>query len=292
MTIGVIGEALVDIFTDVDGAVVERPGGSPFNIAVGAARLGIPTHLLTAVGDDARGKLLRRLLAAEGVDVTQALSLAPTPIATASVDAAGHATYAFELIWDPHFGTDLPVLDALHFGSLGSVIAPGAAEVAAVVDRYRDKALITYDPNWRMGTAIGTPVAFVESNAARSDIVKLSDDDAAAIYPGMTLSEVAKRLLTLGPVLVVITKGAAGAAAWTNKVERHCSAAPAEVIDTVGAGDAFMATLLSELGEMGREKIAALSKREVELVLDFASFVAARTCERVGADPPRLAELF
>lgn len=292
MAIGVIGESLVDVFTDVEGAVVERPGGSPFNVAVGTARLGIPTHLLTAVGDDARGKLLRRLLAAEGVDVTQALSLAPTAIATASIDPAGRATYAFELMWDPHFGTDLPQLDLLHFGSLGSVIAPGAAEVASVVDRYRGEALITYDPNWRMGAALGSPVGFVESNAARADVVKLSDDDAAAIYPGVSLDDVARRMLALGAALVVITKGTEGASAWTNHAERHCAAAPAEVVDTVGAGDAFMATLLSELAEMDREKVAALTKRELELVLDFASFVAARTCERIGADPPRLAELF
>jgi fructokinase len=161
-----------------------------------------------------------------------------------------------------------------------------------VVDRYRGKALISYDQNWRLGVVLGDPMAYVEANASRADVVKLSADDAAAVYPGVALDDVAQRLLGLGAVLVVMTKGAEGASAWTESAVKHCAAAPAEVVDTVGAGDAFMATLISELAGMTRERVAALSERELELVLDFSSFVAGKTCERVGADPPRLAELF
>lgn len=292
MTIGVIGESLVDVVTDATGVVTERPGGSPFNVAIGLARLDIRTRLFTAVGDDPYGELLRYVLDAENVAVTRGTSITPTPVAAATIDAEGLATYSFDLTWHPQFDDSWPDLEALHFGSLGSLVEPGASEVAAIVDRYRGKALITYDPNWRTGATETEPRGLVEANAARADVVKLSADDAAAIYPGIDLESVAHFLLDLGPALVVITKGAEGASAWTPTTEKHCRAEPVEVVDTVGAGDAFMATVLSELGGMTRDKVAALNRRELELVLEFASFVAAKCCGRVGADPPRLAELF
>src|SRR5690348_3861690 len=116
MTIGVIGESLVDVVTDAHGSVAERPGGSPFNVAIALARLGIPTRLLTAVGNDARGKLLLAMLSAEEIAVTRGRSSARTSVAAASVDAAGQATYTFDLTWDPQFDDELPELDLLHFG--------------------------------------------------------------------------------------------------------------------------------------------------------------------------------
>jgi fructokinase len=292
MTIGVIGESLVDVLTDASGVVGECPGGSPFNVAVALARLDRPTRLFTAVGDDAHGELLRSQLAAEGVALTRATSRHPTPVATATVDPAGAATYTFDLGWDLRFDGEPPPLDALHFGSLGSFVEPGAAEVARFVDGYRGSALISYDVNWRSGFAAAEPRSVVEANASRADIVKLSEDDAAVVFGDQDLEAVAHDLLAPGPALVVITKGAAGASAWTQQTAKHCSATPVDVVDTIGAGDAFMATVLSELATMSRDQVAALNKRELELVLEFASFVAGRTCERAGADPPHLADLF
>jgi fructokinase len=292
MTIGVIGESLVDVFTDADGAVVERPGGSPFNVAVALSRLDIDARLFTAIGDDKRGATLLAQLSAEGIALTRGGTSAATSVARAAVDNDGQARYDFDLVWDPKFGDEWPVLNVLHFGSLGSVLLPGADEVRNVVDRYRGTALISYDPNWRDGGMAAEPRRLVDANAARADVVKLSEDDAAAIYPGVELDEVAHQLLDLGPGLVVITKGAAGASAWTAKNEKHVGAASVDVVDTVGAGDAFMATVLSELADFDRNKVESLNRRELELVLEFASFVAGKTCEKAGADPPYIAELF
>jgi fructokinase len=290
--IGVVGESLVDVFTDADGGLVERPGGSPFNVAVALARLDQDVRLFTAFGADERGADLVAHLRGEGVEVTRGRSTAPTSIAHASLDASGHATYEFDLTWDPRFGDDWPALNVLHFGSLGSVLPPGADEVAAATERYAGNALISYDPNWRGGVVDVEVRPVVEASAARADIVKLSSDDAAAIYPGTQPDDVAKQLLELGPVLVVITKGAAGAQAWTAKKSKQSAPVDAEVVDTIGAGDAFMAAMLSELADFDRERVANLSGRELELVVDFACFVAGKTCERVGADPPYLADLF
>lgn len=292
MTIGVIGESLVDVFSDSDGATIEREGGSPFNVAVALARLESEVRLFTAVGDDTRGKQLLDHLSAEGVDVALGRSSAATAIAHATLDEGGQAAYDIEITWDPRFADDWPELDILHFGSIGSVLAPGAAEVIAAVERYAGRALISYDPNWRAGFTDADPQAVLEANAARADIVKLSDDDAAAVYPGVDLVDVATDLLDLGPALVVITCGPDGASGWTQKTSKHVAAAPAQVVDTVGAGDAFTATMLSELADFDRQRVEDLSKRELELVLQFASFVASKTCERQGADPPHLAELF
>lgn len=290
--IGVVGESLIDVFTGVDGVIVERAGGSPFNVAVALARLNIDTRLFTAVGDDDGGATLLSHLAAEGVGVTRGASTAATALARASLDASGQATYEFDLTWDPRFADEWPDLTVVHFGSLGSWIAPGAEEVRRVVDRYAGTALVSYDPNWRSGVIDGAPRAIVEANAARADIVKLSDDDAAAIYPDTDLETVARGLLALGPALVVITKGADGASAWTQKSEKHVAAATVDVVDTVGAGDAFMATLLSELADFDRKRVEGLTRRELELVLEFSAFIASKTCERQGADPPHLSDLF
>lgn len=291
MTVGVLGESLVDVFTDASGTTTERPGGSPFNVAIALARLEIDVVLLTAVGDDERGQALLARLDADGVATARGQAES-TPVARATLDPSGAATYDFDLTWDPQFGNGLPEVDVLHFGSLGAIVTPGADQVRTIVDRYARTSLITYDPNWREGVVDSEPRSLVEANARRCDVVKLSHDDADAIYPGTALEDVAHRLLSLGPALVVITKGAAGASGWTAKTEKHVSSAHVDVADTVGAGDAFMATLLSELAEFERTRVEALSRRELELVLEFSAFVAGKTCERHGADPPRLAELF
>jgi fructokinase len=292
MTIGVIGESLIDVFTDASGNVTEAPGGSPFNVAIALARLDADVQLFTAIGDDPRGALLRSRLTDEAISLSLGLSTAPTAVAKASLDADGRATYEFEMAWAPALPQVWPELDVLHFGSLGAVMAPGAAEVAAVVDRYSGSALITYDPNWRPGVIDGDPRAIVEANAARADVVKLSDEDAAAIYPGVDLDDMAHTLLDLGASFVVVTQGADGASGWTQKAFKQCPGTTVDVVDTVGAGDAFTATLISELAELNRDRIAGLARREIELLLDFASFVAAKTCEKAGANPPYIADLF
>jgi fructokinase len=292
VTIGVLGESLVDVLADTAAGTVERPGGSPFNVALTLARLDIRCRLFTAVGDDSRGDSLLAALSAEGVDVTLGATTS-TAIARATLDGSGRATYEIDLAWDPRFSDDWPPLDVLHFSSLGAVVQPGADEVRRVADRYRGNALISYDPNWRDGfVAVDAARETFEANASRADVVKLSHDDAAAIYPNADLDEVAAAVLSLGPAFVVITKGEQGAAGWTANARKQVAAAPAEVVDTIGAGDAFMATVLSELAEMDRATVAALNSREIELVLSFAAFVAGKTCERAGADPPRIGDLF
>lgn len=270
----VVGEALVDVMVAPDGTRTERPGGSPANVAVGLARLGHHVTLLTALGDDEHGRLIRRHLDSSGVEVI-ASPIARTSTATATIDREGKASYVFEIDWKLD---DLPEpRDAwLHIGSLGSVLPPGAD---AVLELARAAARLSFDPNCRPSF---TDLTRVDELIRLSHTVKLSDEDVASLRPDQPAGEVAAGWLRSGPELVVLTKGADGATAFTREGVVEAPAADgAAVVDTVGAGDAFMAGLLDGL----------LRSLPLPEVLARAATTARRTCERVGADPPWAREL-
>ncbi|MDO5663616.1 MAG: PfkB family carbohydrate kinase, partial [Brachybacterium sp.] len=180
-----VGEALTDIVITADGARHEYPGGSPLNVAVALGRLGHHSHLLTAIGPDARGDQIRHHVESSHVHLTPgSIGQNRTSTAEATLDATGAAQYTFDLAWDPD-PRELPdQVDAVHTSSIAAVLAPGAATVADVLARYRASALISYDPNARPDL-MGDPVAaraLVEENIALADIVKCSDEDVAWLY--------------------------------------------------------------------------------------------------------------
>ena len=269
----VVGECLVDVVVRPDGTVVERPGGSPANVAVGLGRQGLPVTLVTSYGEDDRGRLLADHLQAS--HVATLVSPAPTSVARAVLDAHGAATYAFDLRWSLD-GLALPEDDWLHVGSLGATLEPGASVVRAWVEAF--PGVVSYDPNCRPQLMGDEAVGQVEALVAHADVVKCSDEDAAFLHPGLPLADLAHRWLGLGPSLVVVTRGADGADAWSPDGSWHVDVPDgAPVVDTVGAGDAFMSGLLLALSR-DREDVAA--------ALTTAAAIARRTCERVGADPP------
>lgn len=270
----VVGESLVDVLVTPAGTE-QRPGGSCLNVAVALSRLQVPVTLVTSYGDDEGGRLLDRHLA--GVDVRRVA--APTSRAVAEIDASGHARYLFELTWDLG-DVPLPRAGHLHVGSLGAVVEPGCSTVRRMVDEH--EGTVSLDPNWRPGLTSPAALSRVEALVARADVVKLSDEDAEAMYPGRPLEDLVLDWLDRGPEWVVVTRGAHGAVGWSLQ-ERVQVDSPAggPVVDTVGAGDAFMAGLLRSW----------LEDHELDAALDLASRVARVTCERQGAQPPFLAEL-
>jgi fructokinase len=182
----------------------------------------------------------------------------------------------------------------LQFGSIASWTEPGGSRIGALVDELRG-VLIAYDPNVRptLLRDRGRGVEVVEGHVRRAHVVKASRDDLDWLYPDAELADVAARWCELGPVVVVVTEGGEGATAWRpgGKAVRR-GALPVKVVDTIGAGDAFTAGLLTGLVRRGLHRaIGALSEPVLGEVLEEAMLVAAITCEREGADPPRADEL-
>jgi fructokinase len=281
----VVGEALVDVVARPDGTSERHPGGSPANVAVGLGRLGHDVALLTAFGDDADGRLLRSHLEDSRVRVLAAPT-GRTGVAQATLDDDGVATYAFDLSWDLGGAPTEAPPTWLHVGSLGTWMTPGAAAVRDLVDRYAGRATVSYDPNCRphlMGDA-GAARTSVEALVAASDVVKASEEDVAWLYPGTSAVDVARAWAETGPALVVVTLGAEGAVGVAaGAVVEVGPAAGGPVVDTVGAGDAFSAGLLSALAGVD---LARLDAGTATGALERGALVARRTCEREGADPP------
>jgi fructokinase len=304
----VIGEALVDLVpSDATGKYNENPGGSPFNVAVGLARLGNRTSLMARFANDRYGRLLQAAAAVEGIDLEAAPSAAErATVAIASVGAAGEVTYEFDMEGTADWqwtAAELrrvsPATEVLHFGSIASWTPPGAARIAELVRELRaaGRMLISYDPNVRpavIGARQGA-VEVVERSVALADLVKASREDLAWLYPDRAVEEVAERWSGLGAEVVVITDGDAGARAYPRgrgRVRRP--GRPVTVVDTIGAGDAFTAGLLTGLVRRRLHfsgRLAEASQGRLADIIDEAVLVSAITCEREGADPPRLAEL-
>ncbi len=299
----VIGEALVDAVVHADGATDRHPGGSPANVAVGLARLGRTVDLLTWIGDDADGTVVRDHVAASGVRlVAGSDGAARTSVATARLDATGAATYVFDLTWDlpPHLPADPAPPLVVHTGSIATMLPPGAQAVACQLHQHRPTSTLTYDPNLRPSIIgpVGPARRTVDELVALCDVVKVSDEDLAWLLPGGDPAAVATRWASTGPGLVVVTLGSAGALAVTAAgAQVRVGTPPIAVADTVGAGDSFMAGLVDGLwsaGLLGADRRAALGAAPaatVEQILTRCALIATITVSRPGADPPTTAEL-
>jgi fructokinase len=292
MTFVVAGEALVDIVVPQSGATEHAPGGSPLNVAVGLSRLGVETLLVTRLGDDEHGRLVRSHVEASGVTLAGA-SVDPevrTSTATAHLDERGAATYDFDLAWDL---PPLPLPDgatALHVGSIGAALRPGREAVVRLVEEAAAAGLlVSYDPNMR---PVFTPDrarawADVREVAAASRLVKMSDEDLDFLLPGSSGEDAARTLLGGRTEVVVVTYGGSGAVAFSTKGAVEVASQRSDVVDTVGAGDSFMAALLAAVAEQGLATDAERLRSQVEA----AHQAAAVTVSRRGADPPRRDEL-
>ena len=307
-TVTVIGEALIDLVPgERPGTFGAFPGGSPFNVAIGLARLGHRTALMARLADNTFGRLLRDKAAAEGIDLSAApLATQPTTLAVVNLDADASASYDFYLEGTADWqwtGAEIAAVPAatavLHFGSLASWTPPGDALILALARRFRERGrvLVSYDPNVRPGL-LTDPVQArrqVEAAIAVAHLAKASGDDIEYLYPGLQAAGVAARWLDLGATLVVITGSASGAEAFAaSGVAVRRPARPVPVADTVGAGDSFSAGLLGALVSRDLQDPAALAGCPAESLaaaLDDAIMVASLNCQRQGNDPPTLAEV-
>ncbi|MFF7456598.1 carbohydrate kinase [Kitasatospora sp. NPDC008115] len=301
--ITVVGEAVMDLVRSDQGRTTAHPGGSPANVAVGLGRLGNDVALLTRLGPDAHGTRLARHLVGSGVALAAgAVDEHPTSTAIARTDESGSATYEFAITWQlPDLEPDelLAGSACLHTGSIAATLEPGASTVRRLVERARGRRTVSYDPNCRP-SLMGDPEqarARIESLVASADVVKASDEDLAWLRPGQDVVDVARQWLALGPSLVVVTRGAAGAVGVCRAGTVEQRARRVTVADTVGAGDAFMAGLLDALhrhdllGPDNAGRLHGIDTATLAELLDTASLVSAFTCTRPGANPPTAEEL-
>lgn len=294
MTVLVIGEALVDVVSRDGGEPQLHAGGSPFNVAVGLARLDVPTRLAAQIGPDAYGDLLREHLHHADVQL-DLLEPAPerTSTAQAQLAADGSASYTFDLVWDPAALPDPAGFEAVHVGSLGTALEPGASLVAGLaVGADALGVAVSYDPNVRLAVEPDVTVwrRVFAAIAPHASIIKLSDEDAAALFPGEDLRELACRLAA-DRAIVAVTLGADGALVAAGPDLVSVPPADVRVVDTIGAGDSFMAAMLSWCAMYDWPTAGELDATELTDLAMYASSAAAITCSRPGADPPTTREL-
>lgn len=309
-----MGELLIDFLPiEEQGATVGfrlYPGGSPFNVAVGLARLGQPAAFLSKVAQDFFGRVLQSYLERQGV-ATHFLLPDPEALSTLAFVAMEDGEPVYTFYGEGTSDTRLRVDDIpaecfaatrlLHFGSISLLRGSTPAAVLETIHRLRGQALLSFDPNVRPGL-VRDADAYRETIAqvvALTDIVKISAVDLEWLAPGQPLEQAAADLLTQGAALVVVTRGNAGVLALRATPQGdgqrwELPAFPITVADTVGAGDAFSAGLLTALAERGvdsRTGLLALDTDALEATLRFAAAVSAITCTRPGANPPYRAEV-
>ena len=296
--IGVIGEALIDLVVASDGTISAHLGGGPYNTARALGRLGVPASFLGRLSTDAFGRQLADELASCGVATAVPPTSDATTLALARLDESGKASYQFYLdgtsapgLTTETLSTCLPHrFDALHVGTLGLVLEPmAAASVAAL--RANPNVLRFVDPNIRplVIRDRDTYLRRLDTVLAHCDVVKVSDDDLGWLIPDTDVVTAARAVLAKGPSTVFVTAGPTGTIVVGQGFEQLVPGETVVVADTVGAGDAFSAGVLTWWWEHAR---ASLSGREAAVAAAvFGNRVAARTVERHGAQPPTRSEV-
>jgi fructokinase len=298
----VTGEALIDLVLARDGSLDGHPGGGPYNVARTIGRLDQPVRYLGRVSTDGFGRRLRLELEADGVNLESVIATdAPTTLALAELDPAGAAQYHFYDRGTSAPGLTLEAASAafpanvgtFYLGTLGLVFEPMATTLEALVARIGDDTLVALDPNCRPNM-IEDAAAFRGRLArllARADVLKASEEDLAWIQPEAEPVTAARKLLGHDRAVALITLGGDGALAVAGEETIEVRAPRIDVVDTIGAGDSFMGAFLAHWRSRGLGRSDLHRLDELEQAAAFACRVAAITCSRAGANPPRLAEL-
>jgi fructokinase len=246
--------------------------------------------------------MLRAQLADSGVhptyfvDTDDLTTLAAVHLRGGQPTYSFHAQRAADRGLLPEHLTPLPPGAALHLGSIAMVLEPVASTMEWLLQREAGQRVISLDPNIRPGL-IADRVAYIdrfEGWMRLVDILKVSDEDLAWLYPRLSEEEAIRVWHAAGVPLVVVTHGKHGAVASTPSTSATVDAPKVAVVDTVGAGDAFMSGALAHLYQQGflsREAVRSLDGERLEEMLQTACLAAADTCTRAGAEPPRRRDL-
>ncbi|MEV7682461.1 PfkB family carbohydrate kinase [Streptomyces sp. NPDC088341] len=295
----VMGEALIDLVPSPQDPAAYRaePGGAPANVATGLARLGTPGWFAGALGGDGFARMIEQRLVSAGTELGLcARSELPTTLAVADPGPEG-TSYHFHLqdtatFRLPDHSAEVDRFAAVYAGGVAAVVEPAAEAVASTARAAAARSLLVVDPNVREDRTIDpeTAVRRLRELCSLADVVKASDEDLVRLWPGTDPDETCRRLAAEGR-LVVVTRGAKGSTGYAGSAEPvSVPAVPVEVVNTIGAGDAFMSGVLHWLTTTGAHRegrAAALSHGEVARMLGFASQVAASVCAQTGTEPSK-----
>ena len=306
----ICGEALFDVFKEHHSETLTTfpllavAGGSPFNVAIGLARLKTPVALLTGLSNDFLGQRLQTVLEQENVDTQYLIhKSAPTTLGFIEHGVDGVPQYAFygngaadRILTNQDTQLDLAHITALHFGSYTTVTTPTADAYLALAQRAKGQCFISYDPNIRPTVEPDMSVwreRFAQFSAC-ANLIKISDEDLGLLYPNADPHQKAQEWLAQGASLVMITRGSKGVWAFNRSHVVEVTAPKITVVDTVGAGDTFQAATLYSLKQKQAfdiQRLEKLTELDLKEICQFAVKAAAITCSRRGANLPFLNEI-
>jgi len=299
--IWVLGDAVVDLLPEGETHLLKCPGGAPANVAVGIARLGGTSGFIGCVGDDPFGRFLQQTLRDENVDIER-MYRAPgqrTSTVLVSLDAQGERQFTFMVrpSADLFLTADrLPAFRAgegLHLCSIALSADPSRrAAMQAMRAIKAAGGWVSFDPNlredlWADPAEMDTVLA---GAFALADIIKLSEDELATLTGHASLTDgIAEFTAAYQPSLLLVTCGSEGVSLWQNGTVQHFPAPSVEVVDTTGAGDAFVAGLLAALAT----EADALAPVRLEQAIQQAqrSGAAATTAKGAMTALPHAADL-
>ncbi len=298
-----LGELLIDfVSVEKDVSLADLPdftgaaGGAPANVAVGLARLGVSAGFVGKVGHDPFGEFLRRTLEAEGVDVEllRVSEGARTTLAFVATRSDGQKDICFYrnpgadtlLTAEEVNATYLKSARLFHFGSVSLSRSPAReATIRAALLAREAGMLVSYDPNWR-------PTLWQDEREGKgriweamelADVVHCAAEEWEFITGRHDLEAGAREILGTGPRLVVVTLGERGCYYDDGENRGEVAGFAVDVVDPLGAGDAFVAAMLSQLIYAPRDR--GIAGGQLQEVMTYANAAGALTCMRRGVIP-------
>lgn len=305
--IAVGGENLIDLVAQKQAGndplhYRAAAGGGPFNVAMAVGRQGHKIAYLSPISKDSFGDLLADRLVESHVTIAAERVDQPTSLAVVTIDSDGIPSYSFHRNGTAERQVTAAMLARIfpentkifHVGGLALIDGDDAEVWKQEFARCRmDKILTSLDPNVRPAL-INDRKQYIDRIGhlmRNADIIKLSDDDLTWLYPDRPLDvALAECRAQCNAALFILTLGSDGARGFVEAGDIHIAAAKTQtIIDTVGAGDTFMASILCWIVETGRmtpDDLRATDVASLESALTKAAKAAAFNCEHSGCNPP------
>ncbi|ELK4608327.1 aminoimidazole riboside kinase [Escherichia coli] len=287
----VLGDAVVDLLPESDGRLLPCPGGAPANVAVGIARLGGTSGFIGRVGDDPFGALMQRTLLTEGVDITYLKQDEWHRTSTVLVDLNDQGERSFTFMVRPSADlfletTDLPCWrhgEWLHLCSIALSAEPSRTSAFTAMTAIRHAGgFVSFDPNIREDLWQDEHLLRLCLRQALqlADVVKVSEEEWRLIS-GKTQND--RDICALAKeyeiAMLLVTKGAEGVVVCYRGQVHHFAGMSVNCVDSTGAGDAFVAGLLTGLSSTG----LSTDEREMRRIIDLAQRCGALAVTAKGA---------